>query len=66
MISGFTPALTAGFDELKSMTQFTLLPAYIEAPGFDAYKTALKVRPARSARHLHHLTVFVLSALRER
>ena len=48
MISGFTPALTAGFDELKSMTQFTLLPAYIEAPGFDAYKTALKVRLACS------------------
>jgi hypothetical protein len=44
MMPALSPALMGSPEELKAMTQFTLLPAYVDAPGFDAYKTALKAR----------------------
>jgi hypothetical protein len=44
LVPALAPALMADHEVLNSMTEFTLLPAYVAAPGFDAYKAALKVR----------------------
>ena len=39
-----SPSLAAGYQELATMTEYTLLPAYVRGPDFDALKNALKVR----------------------
>ena len=52
LVAGATAAVMDGFPELQGMTDYTLLPAYVAAPGFDAYKTALKVRSGCTRRIL--------------
>jgi hypothetical protein len=44
-----SPSLAAGFKELQEMNEYTLLPAYIDGPDFEALKNALKVVAQGSA-----------------
>ena len=65
LVAGATAAVMDAFPELQRMTDYTLLPAYVAAPGFDAYKTALKVRCALArplcvcTSHHHRRTIAV-------
>jgi hypothetical protein len=43
IMPALSPSLAAGFKELQEMNEYTLLPAYIDGPDFEALKNALKV-----------------------
>lgn len=46
-----SPSLASGYKELASMTEYTLMPAYVRGPDFESLKNALKVCAHSSSAH---------------